>query len=125
MTGAAAVRHRRGEILLLQRVHRSGGPVTAAVLIAAIAFGAALLAVWSYLRWPGAAPNTIASAILHAILAFGALQVAAIGLGRAAASSDYAAELALILVVLPALTYAFLAALWVMRLFAASLKGVG
>ena len=99
--------------------------MTAAALIAAIAVGAALLAVWSFVRWPAAAPNTLTGAILHAILAFGGLQLAAIGLGRAAISSAQAAELALILVVLPALTYAFLAALWVMRLFAAGLKGVG
>ena len=99
--------------------------MTAAALIAAIAVGSAFLAVWSFVRWPAAAPNTIASAVLHAILAFGGLQLAAIGLGRAAISSDRAAELVLILLVLPALTYAFLAALWVMRLFAASLKGVG
>ena len=98
--------------------------MTAAALIAAIAVGAAFLAVWSFVRWPAAAPGTISGAVLHAILAFGGLQVAAIALGRAAISSEPAAGLTLILIVLPALTYAFLAALWVMRLFAASLKGV-
>lgn len=99
--------------------------MTAAALIAAIAVGAALLAAWSFVRWPGVAPSTFGGAILHAVLAFAGLQLAATGLGRAASSSDAAAELALIAVVLPALTYAFLAALWVMRLFAGNLKGAG
>jgi hypothetical protein len=99
--------------------------VTVAGLIVSIAVGAALLALWSFVRWPAAAPRTIARAILHSILALGTLQLAATGLGLAANTSEQAAALALIALVVPALTYAFLSALWVLNLFAGTLKGVG
>jgi hypothetical protein len=99
--------------------------VTVTGLVVSIAVGAAVLALWSFLRWPAAAPRTFAKAILHGILALGTLQLAATGLGVAADTSERAAGLALILFVVPALTYAFLSALWVLNLFAGTLKGVG
>jgi hypothetical protein len=102
-----------------------GADVQFVALIAALAGGAAALAIWSFLRWPAMAPKTFGGAIVHAILAFGTLQVVGSGLGFVADRSEHAVALALILLVLPALTYAFLATLWVLRLFAALVKGVG
>lgn len=93
-------------------------------LIAALSIGAALLAVWCYVRWPRLAPKTIRGVVLHAILAFGAMQLAATGLGFVADASAQAAAFGLILFVVPALTYGFLASFWLMRLIAGSLKGV-
>jgi hypothetical protein len=92
-------------------------------LIAAIVGGAAALAIWSFLRWPSAAPSTFGGALVHGILAFGTLQVVGSGLGIVSDRSDEAVGFALIVLVLPALTYAFLASLWVLRLFAALVKG--
>lgn len=94
------------------------------MLIAALAIGAALLAVWCYVRWPRLAPKTIRGVVLHSILAFGAMQLAATGLGFAADSSAQAAAFGLIVFVVPALTYGFLAAFWLMRLLAGAVKGV-
>jgi hypothetical protein len=48
-----------------------------------------------------------------------------IALGVVADRSGEAVGLAVLVLVLPALTYAFLAALWVLRLFAALIKGFG
>ena len=97
--------------------------MTLPTLITALAAGTALLALWCFVRWPRLAPATIKGAVLHAILAFGAMQLAATGLGFAAGSSIHAAVLGLMAFVVPALTYAFLAALWMLRLFAGALKG--
>jgi hypothetical protein len=99
--------------------------VMLAAFLAAIAAGAAALAVWSYLRWPALAPSTFGGAIVHGLLALGALQLVGLGLGVVADRSGEAVGLALLVLVLPALTYAFLAALWVLRLFAALIKGFG
>lgn len=98
--------------------------MTLPALIAAISVGGALLALWSYIRWPQAAPKTFRTALLHGIMAFGGLQLGATGLGVAVDTSAQAAALAVVAVVVPALTYAFLAALWMLRLFAGSLKGI-
>jgi hypothetical protein len=96
-----------------------------AAFIAAIAGGAAVLAVWSFLRWPALAPRTFGGAIVHGMVAFGALQLVGSGVEIVADRSGEAIGLAVIVLVVLALTYAFLATLWVLRLFAALLKGVG
>lgn len=92
-------------------------------LLLPLACGAALLALWSYVRWPGAAPRSFRGAILHVLLAFGLLQLGTLPLEAAAGSSTGVAVLALLGVILPVLTFAFLASLWVMRLFADALNG--
>ncbi len=43
--------------------------MTAGQLLMAFTLGTALLALWSYLRWPGAAPATMKGAIIRAVLA--------------------------------------------------------
>ena len=101
------------------------GDVATAAFVAAVAAGAAALAIWSFLRWPALAPKTFAGAIVHGILAFGALQAVGAGIGIVADRSTQAVGLTLIALVVPALTYAFLAALWIFRLFAALVKGAG
>ena len=98
--------------------------MTLPALISSVTIGTALLAVWCLVRWPRLAPQTFRGAMLHGLVAFGVLQVSAMGLGVAAGVTRALAAMALIALVVPALTYAFLAALWVMRLFAGTLKGV-
>jgi hypothetical protein len=63
--------------------------------------------------------------VLRALIALPLLQVAAVTLGAATGRSRELTLLVLIVVVLGALTYAFLATLWVFRLFADALKGFG
>ena len=92
-------------------------------LLVAISLGAAALALWSYVRWPGAAPANFRGAALRVVIAFGLLQVGAVPLNAAAASSAALTVLAVVGVIVPLLTFAFLTALWVMRLFADMLRG--
>jgi hypothetical protein len=92
-------------------------------LLLPLALGAALLALWSYVRWPGAAPRSFRGAIVRVVLAFGLLQFGTLPLGAAAGTSTGMVVLAVVGVILPVLTFAFLTSLWIMRLFADSLKG--
>lgn len=92
-------------------------------LLGVISLGAAALALWSYVRWPGAAPATIRGALVRVVVAFGLLQVGAVPLDAAADASAALAVVAVVGVVVPLLTFAFLASLWIMRLFADLLRG--
>jgi hypothetical protein len=92
-------------------------------LLVVISLGAALLALWSYVRWPGAAPASFRGAVLRVVVAVCLLQVGAAPLDAAAGTSTALAVLALVGVVVPLLAFAFLASLWFMRLFADMLRG--
>jgi len=92
-------------------------------LLVAIVTASAALALWSYLRWPRAAPSKLGDAIFRVILAFALLQVGTFALDAAVGSSAVAAVLAIVGVVAPVLAFMFLAALWIMKLFADQLKG--
>ena len=92
-------------------------------LLVAISLGAASLALWSYLRWPGAAPAKLSGAVVRVVVAVCLLQVGAVPLGAAAGSSAALAVLALVGLVVPLLAFAFLTSLWVMRFFADMLRG--
>ena len=90
-------------------------------LLVMIALGAALLALWSYVRWPGAAPVSFRGALVRVVIAFGLLQIGTVPLDLAGGTSAALAVLAVIGVILPALSFAFLTSLWIMRLFADTL----
>jgi hypothetical protein len=92
-------------------------------LLLGLALGAALLALWSHVRWPRAAPRSFRGAVLRVLVAFGLLQVGTVPLDAAAGTSTGIVVLAIVGVVVPLLTFAFLASLWIMRLFAETLKG--
>lgn len=92
-------------------------------LLLMIALGAALLALWSYVRWPGAAPRSLRAAIVRVLVGFGLLQLGTVPVDAVAGTSTGLAVLALVGVVVPILTFAFLATLWIMRIFADTLKG--
>jgi hypothetical protein len=92
-------------------------------LLLAIVAAAALLALWCFLRWPGAAPSKFVDAIVRVIVAFTLLQVGVVVLDAAAGASHAAAVLAVVGVVAPVLAFMFLASLWIMKLFADQLKG--
>ena len=61
--------------------------MSAGELLIAFTLGAAALALWSYVRWPGAAPATMKGAVLRVLIALALLQVGAgvldIGVGAA------------------------------------------
>ena len=76
----------------------------------ALAIGAGLVAMWAYVRFPGLAPTKMGKTLLHAGAAFGLLQLTP-GLG-----GSVGASFALVfLFVLPALTYALLCTLWMLK----------
>jgi hypothetical protein len=72
--------------------------------------GAALLALWVDARFPKLAPASLKRVILHVAFAFVVLQLLS---GLAAGVTVY---VALFAVVLPALMYAFLTAIWFIRI---------
>jgi hypothetical protein len=88
-----------------------------------LAVAAALLALWCHVRWPGAAPATWAAGALRVLAGFLLLQVGVIVLEQAVGISPGMALLAVVGVVVPALTFAFLTSLWVLKLFADELRG--
>jgi hypothetical protein len=92
-------------------------------LLLAIVSASALLAIWSYLRWPGAAPSKFVDAIVRVLVAFVLLQIGTFALDAAVGASHAAAVLAVVGVVAPVLAFMFLASLWIMKLFADQLKG--
>jgi hypothetical protein len=95
----------------------------AAGLLLGIVGASALLALWSYLRWPKAAPSKLGDAILRVIAAFALLQVGTFALDAAAGASTAAAVLAIVGAVTPVLAFTLLASLWIMKLFAEQLRG--
>lgn len=75
----------------------------------ALAVGAALLAVWIHVRFPALAPERLGRTLAHAVVAFALLQLAPPLVGPAALLAG------VFLVVLPALVYALLSAIWMLR----------
>jgi hypothetical protein len=97
--------------------------MTGGQLLIAFTLGAAALALWSYVRWPGAAPATMQGAILRMLIAFALLGV---GLGVLDVGIDAAPFLAIVVVVgsvVPVLTFAFLASIWFMKVCADQMNG--
>ena len=92
-------------------------------LLVAFAVGCALVALWAHVRWPGAAPRSLGGALLRVRLGFALLQLGVVLLEAAVGVSSDVALLAVVGVVVPVLTFAFLASLWVLKLFADALKG--
>jgi hypothetical protein len=84
--------------------------------VAALCVGAALIALWIVVRLPRLGPANLPKALLHILLSIavgagitpGIRAVAAVGLPAPAYVGTFA-------IALPALTYMFLAAAWLMR----------
>ena len=97
--------------------------MAAGQLLLALTIGAAALALWSYLRWPGAMPASFKGALLRVAIALLLLQAGApvleLGVDRAATHS-----VAIVVgVVVPVLTYAFLASIWFLKVCADQVRG--
>jgi len=96
--------------------------MTTVQLLVAFTIGAAALALWSYVRWPGAAPRSLGGAIVRAVVALLLLQVGSALLGLGDASPGLAVAV-VVLVVVPMLTYAFLASIWFLKACVDQLRG--
>jgi hypothetical protein len=94
---------------------KRGGGVTPHTLVLLVAIGMALNAIWVHVRFPSLAPETLRAAIVHMILALATLELVPIAM-RLGQASDQHLMIALVGVAFPALTYIFLASLWLFRL---------
>jgi uncharacterized membrane protein len=97
--------------------------MTAGQLLMAFTLGTAVLALWSYLRWPGAAPATMKGAAVRVALALVLLQVGAGALGLGVDAAPALSIAVVVGVVVPVLTYAFLASLWFLKVCADQVRG--
>jgi hypothetical protein len=79
------------------------------VFMLAFGAGAGLLAMWVHVRFPSLAPERLGRTILHAATAFVLLKLTT----HSGGSSTIIATV--LLLVLPALVYALLCTLWVLR----------
>ena len=96
---------------------------TTGQLMMVFTVGTAVLALWSYFRWPGAAPATMKGAMVRVAIALVLLQVGAGALDLGVAAAPSLAILLLVATVIPALTYAFLASIWFLKVCAEQLHG--
>jgi hypothetical protein len=81
------------------------------MFVLALTGGAGLLAMWIHARFPRLAPERMAPSLLHALMAFALLLLteASVGEGSGALFA------AIMCLVLPALVYALLCAIWILR----------
>ena len=92
-------------------------------LLMAFTLGAAALALWSHVRWPGAVPATMKGAVVRVVVALALMQVGAALLGFGVEAAPALALVLVVAVVVPVLTYAFLASIWFLKLCADQIRG--
>ena len=97
--------------------------MTTSQLLVAFTIGTAALALWSYLRWPGAAPRSLRGAAIRGAVALVLLQLGGALLSVGVEVAPRLAVGLIVLVVVPVLTYAFLASLWFLKVCAEQLRG--
>jgi hypothetical protein len=97
--------------------------MTANYLLMALALGTAVLALWSYVRWPGAAPATMKGALLRMLIALVLLPVGGNVLDIGIEAIPSMAVLVLVLAVVPVLTFAFLASIWFLKVCVDQVRG--
>lgn len=97
--------------------------MSTAQLLVAFAVGTALLAVWAYIRWPGGAPTSMKGAMLRIAFALALLHAGGSMLGAGIDAAPAWGPLLVVASVVPVLTYAFLAAIWFMKVIADQMRG--
>ena len=97
--------------------------MSTAQLLLAFTIGTALLAMWSYVRWPGVAPTSMRGALLRMLFALVLLHAGATMLGAGVEAAPAWGPLLFVAAVVPVLTYAFLASIWFMKVLADQMRG--
>jgi hypothetical protein len=97
--------------------------MTTGQFLMTLTIGTALLALWSHVRWPGAAPATIRGAVLRMLVAIALLQVGLAVLDLGTGTSPLLTILVVLAALVPVLTYAFLASLWFMKVCVDQMRG--
>ena len=91
-------------------------PHSVQTFVTILCLGAAVLALWIVVRLPRLGPRDLPHALLHIALSIGVGAVISPGIrGLAAIGLPGAAYVGTFAIALPALTYMFLAAAWLMR----------
>lgn len=96
--------------------------MTTGQLLIAFVIGTAVLALWTYIRWPGAAPATLKGAFLRILIALVLLNVGASALDIGVDAAPSLTILVVVGAVVPVLTYAFLASIWFMKVCADQMR---
>jgi hypothetical protein len=89
----------------------------------AFAVGAMALAVWTDVRFARLAPVQLRGILLHAFAAFLVLHLVAGVVGPLMAAGYGTAVLTVVFVALPAIAYAFLTGIWMIRMFHGAYAG--
>jgi hypothetical protein len=97
--------------------------MTSSQFLITLTLATAALALWSYVRWPGAAPATIKAAVVRVVISLVLLQVGAAALGIGTAAAPSLAIPILVGTVIPVLTFAFLASIWFLKVCADQIRG--
>jgi hypothetical protein len=97
--------------------------MTTAQFLITLTLATAALALWSYVRWPGAAPATIRGAVLRVGISLVLLQVGAGALDVGVEVAPSLAILILLGTVIPVLTFAFLASIWFLKVCVDQIHG--
>jgi hypothetical protein len=97
--------------------------MTSSQLLVAFTLGAAALALWSYIRWPGATPATLQGAVIRVLIALAFLKVGATALDIGIEAAPAFAIIVVVAAVVPVLTFAFLASIWFMKVLADRMRG--
>jgi hypothetical protein len=100
---------------------RSG--MTTGQFLTTLTLATAALALWSYVRWPGAAPATMKGAAVRVVMSLVLLQVGAFAFGLGIAAAPSLAILMLVGTVVPVLTFTFLASIWFLKVCADQVRG--
>jgi uncharacterized transporter YbjL len=97
--------------------------MSTAQLLLAFTIGTALLAAWTFVRWPAIAPTSLKAAVVRVFLALALLQAGGTLLGAGVDARPAWAPLLFVVAVVPVLTYAFLASIWFMKVLADRMRG--
>ena len=97
--------------------------MTSSQFLIPLTLATAALALWSYVRWPGAAPTTIKAAVVRVVISLVLLQVGAAALGMGTAAAPSLSIPILVGTVIPVLTFAFLASIWFLKVCADQIRG--
>lgn len=93
--------------------------MTVSVALVMYALGAAALALWIIVRFPSLGPTRLTGALLMGFAALIGMRVAVTMIDPVAQRSSYGVALALLFLILPALTWIFWSAAVMLRMLAA------
>jgi hypothetical protein len=97
--------------------------MSAQAVLLIFAVGAALLALWTDVRFPSLGPSGLADAVIRLVAAFALGYLVGPALGYAV-GAGMAPAVALLTLALPALVLMFLAAVWIIRVLQDALYGL-